>query len=625
VKLGPGGIREIEFFAQTQQLILGGRDPELRCRDTVGALSKLSAKGHTQPQVSDEMISAYRALRHVEHRIQMLQDEQTHTLPKKESLREDVAYLCGLDSLDVFDDAVRQTRQIVHANYLDLFGREARQSQNAIEGNLVFTGVDDDPNTVDTLSNLGFADPSRLIGDIRQWHRGHLPATRTARGRELLTALLPGLLSDMSKTGEPDEAFQRFSVFLARLPSGVQTLAMLLAEEGLRRDVVSTLALAPQLAQTLGRKPYLMEALLQPDQLAGMAVTSDMSFDDAMDGARRHVREQAFLIGFDLLHGRRQARDAGIDYSDLADKTVSAMAQAAEIETARRFGPAPGQWCVTALGKLGGRAMTAKSDLDLMVLYHAPGTEGGSKWFTRFTQRLITALSADTAEGNLYEVDMRLRPSGRAGPVAVSVQSFERYHMSEAWTWEHMALTRLRPIVGSDDLSNEVAELTCDLLAKAPRRDEVTNDVLSMRRRLMREKPGHGLWDMKSGPGGLVDLEFAVQHALLLHEGPYKHVPVIQDAISHLQKTGSFDAAMAVDLKDAYTVLSTLQHLQRLALPGDIVPVDLPSALRRLFARALECGTFAEVETRLLEAKKTVLKIRQERIGSTEGDAGLSF
>ena len=233
VKLGPGGIREIEFFAQTQQLILGGRNPDLRARGTIDALEALASDGVIERETAQQLTEHYHALRAVEHRVQMLNDQQTHTLPKDDNERAAVAALMNISDLGEFDAALLAVRQSVHTTYSNLFADEERRSAEATSGNLVFTGVDDDPGTVETLTNMGFSNPSRVISVIRKWHRGAVTATRTSRGRGLLTALLPQLLTKMSATGEADAAFQRFVTFLEHLPSGVQTLAMLLAEPDL--------------------------------------------------------------------------------------------------------------------------------------------------------------------------------------------------------------------------------------------------------------------------------------------------------------------------------------------------------------------------------------------------------
>lgn len=621
VKLGAGGIREIEFFAQTQQLILGGRDKSLRIAKTLGALEALIVRGAVEADTGDALAHAYQQLRHIEHRIQMREDQQTHSVPTDDIARAQIAMLCGQPDLTVFDANVRALRRLVHGHYRALFHYEDGRTETSDYGNLVFTGVDDDPGTVTTLTGFGFKAPARVIDTIRHWHRGHTSATRTVRGRELLTALLPALLSDMSITGEPDQAFGHFTTFFEALPSGVQTLSMLQAEADLRRDLIATLALAPRLGLTLGRKPNLLEALLQRSLVTAPSLTLETDFETAMDKARIYVRDQAFLIGHDLLHGRVAASDSAQAFSGLADWSITAMAGAAEAECTRRFGPPPGDWCIAALGRLGGEAMTAASDLDIMVIYKARA-DNAQQWFTRFTQRLITALSAQTSQGRLYEVDMRLRPSGGSGPVAVRLRSFEKYHKNNAWTWERMALTRLRPIVDRGGLGESLAALCRALLAMPRDREALQADVLDMRERLARDKAGKGLWDLKLGTGGLVDIEFIVQHGLLCLQNAAASQPLVRSAIAALESAGQVPPDQAETLLQAHIFLSSLQQIQRLALNGDIDPENISAGLKDRLLRAVGSDDFGNdfdaLTARLVELKTKTADIFTARIGELD-------
>lgn len=603
VKLGPGGIREIEFFAQTQQLILGGRQPDLRDNSTLGALSALTAAGVVEPATADALETAYLALRNLEHRVQMRRDEQTHTVPADAGDRGDVAMLCGYDDLARFDADLLATRRDVQAHYDALFAHEDRALEESPLGNLVFTGVDDDPGTIETLAALGFSDPSAAINAIRNWHRGRVPATRSARGRELLTALLPGLLAAMGKTGEPDTAFRWFSRFFEGLSSGVQTLSMLLAEETLLDDLVATLALAPRLAQILSRRPDLLEALVSRQEPPRPVIDGTFSFDGALDAWRRYHREQNFLIGHRLLHGLIQAREAGAHWSDLADETIEEMAAAAERETTDRYGPRPGTWAIFAMGKLGGRELTAGSDLDILVIYDADPLEAQT-WYTRFTQRLITALTAPTAEGDLYEVDMRLRPSGGAGPVAVSVPAFERYQIRDAWTWEHMALTRLRPVTGDEALCYRIMDIACAAIVARAEKDDgtIARDITDMRRRLYREKPGTGLWDLKSAEGGLVDAEFIVQRDMLLVGRPEAIRSNTREAIAH----SSLPEDERGLLEESVTFLQSLQQVHRLALGSELPDGGIPEGLKDRLCRSVNVEGFDTLEAEISAVKSRI-------------------
>lgn len=615
LKLGPGGIREIEFFVQTQQIILGGRHEHLRVRGTQEGLRELVALGAVKPEVANQLSAAYRDLRMVEHRIQMLDDAQTHSLPAFENKRASVAALCGYSELAQFDADLIQLRKSVHQHYRELFAEETRKRDQAVQGNLVFTGVDDDPQTVETLTVLGFNNPSLVIERIREWHRGKTPATRSTRGRELLTAFLPDLLAAMGATGEADEAFRRFGRFFEGLRSGVQTLAMLVAEKKLTDDLVTTLAIAPRIANVLAKRPGLLEALISDvDRKPPPEFAADTDFETKLDLVRRWQGERAFLIGHQLLHGLLEARDAATHWSDLADTCICSMAAAAEAETIRKFGPAPGTWSVIGLGKLGGREMTAGSDLDLVVIYDPKESSDAQTWFTRFTQRLISALSAETGEGALYEVDMRLRPSGRSGPVATSIASFERYHHENAWTWEHMALTRLRPIAGDAPLGAEISAIA-ERMINAGDPDQRTADIRDMRERLLREKPAKGIWDLKMRRGGLLDLEFITQHAILTANEHQPLSPSLTDAHQSLLKTGVWTKAFHQEMSEAFVFLQALQQVQRMANDDITAANELSNALKDRLCRATGCQDYAALSATLERVFESVETAFCKKIG----------
>ncbi len=612
LKLAPGGIREIEFFAQTQQIILGGRNENLRARGTCATLAALAEIDAVDEHVSVELVEAYDRLRHIEHRIQMRTDEQSHALPSDEETRRHVAELAGIDSLADFDDGVRNIRERVHKRYLELFAEEERMSSNG--GNLVFTGVDDDPGTVETLREMGFGNPSALIETVRQWHRGGTAATRTVRGRELLTALLPDLLRAMGRTGDADTCFLRFRTFFEALTSGVQTLSMLIAEEALMMELVSTLAIAPRLAETLGRRPELLESLINADVSRESANIAD-DFETAMDRARQFHRDEEFLIGHRLLHGRLKASEGARAWTALAEKAVQDMARAAERETARRFGDVPGRWSVIAMGRLGGQDMTAGSDLDIMILYDPfEVAEDPQSWFTRFTKRLITALSAPTGEGLLYEVDMRLRPSGGSGPVAVRLSAFEVYHRDSAWTWERMALTRARPIAGDKELGAEILHSARDAIVSAATRPEITRDIADMRARLLAEKPGAGLWDMKLDAGGLVDIEFVVQNELLLSGDAKLITPNTVLALEGLHRAGYLDTEDHSQLVEAWAYFSALLQVLRLAHGSGFDPEMATEALKDRLCRAVGADEFEGIESKLKALKSGVEAVRNRKL-----------
>ncbi|CAN5220229.1 bifunctional [glutamine synthetase] adenylyltransferase/[glutamine synthetase]-adenylyl-L-tyrosine phosphorylase [soil metagenome] len=529
LKLGRGGIREIEFYAQTQQLILGGRDPRLRSPRTEDSLAALASAGHIPIEVAWELTQAYRELRALEHRVQMLDDEQTHTLPVDDARRAAGASLAGEGDLAAFDAGVEALLIGVNRRYGELF--EGEEDLSSPYGSLVFTGVDNDPVTLETLKRMGFAEPASVADTIRSWHHGRIAATRSARGRELFTRLAPKLLTAVADTGAADAAFRRFAVFFSGMNSGVQVQALFLNQPQLFEMIVGVMAFAPRLARTLGRYPAALDSMLDArfqtpvgantglfDQMEAEARAAG-DFEGAMNAVRRLHREQQFRIGIQTLTGRIGPEAAGLGFTNLADAVMRTLAEAALTETVRLGGGMPGAVAVIALGKAGSREMTAGSDLDLMTVYEAPAEATSSlKGWTadvfniRFTQRLIAALSANTAQGGLYEVDMRLRPSGSKGPVSVRLSAFADYYATEAATWEFMALTRDRVAWASDPAFGARVTAGIEAALRRPRPDvDVGADVRAMRDLMERERRATGFWDLKLSAGGLVDAEFVGQ------------------------------------------------------------------------------------------------------------------
>jgi len=618
LKLGRGGIREIEFYVQTQQLILGGRHPDLRSFRTLDGLAALAAAGHVTPEAAEALSKAYRELRALEHRVQMLADDQTHRLPESDADRKRVAALWGMDNLRSFDAAVGRILKGVNAIYGELFkGEEALSSRF---GSLIFTGVDDDPATLATLKRMGFSNPPQVSQTIRGWHHGRIAATRTERGRELFTRLAPRLLDAVQATGAPDSAFNRFADFFGGLSSGVQVQSLFLAQPRLFELIVQVMAYAPQLAQTLARRPAALDALLdsaffrpfedgQGADAFLQALGRAEGFEEAMDAARRVHREQAFRVGVQVMSGTASAAQAGAAFADLADLCIQGLADAALAETVRQGGVFEGDVAVVALGKCGGREMTARSDLDLMTLYRSADPAGMSAvkgwsadvFYARFTQRLIAALSAPTGEGGLYEVDMQLRPTGSKGPVAVSLKAFETYYDREAETWEMLALTRARIVWSSSAAFADQAAGAIEAALRRPRDAARTAaDVREMRALLEAERPPSGFWDLKLTPGGLVDVEFAAQHLQIIHAAAGG--PLAQntgEALAALDAAGLGDPAALADLGEAWRLQQDLSQLLKLALEDRADPDEEPKGLQALLARAGGARSLSDLRKRL--------------------------
>ncbi|MBW3616262.1 MAG: bifunctional [glutamine synthetase] adenylyltransferase/[glutamine synthetase]-adenylyl-L-tyrosine phosphorylase [Proteobacteria bacterium] len=624
LKLGRGGIREIEFFVQTQQLILGGRNPALRSRRTVEALEALRDAGHVDAGTAEELTAAYGRLRAWEHRVQMVGDEQTHRLPAEDAGRRRIAALSGFGDLRRFDAEVRRTLRGVDRLYAGLFAGEEPLSSRF--GSLVFTGVEDDPETMRTLERMGFTQAAQVSATIRHWHHGRIRATSTARGRELFTRLAPRLLEAARRTGAPDAAFSRFSSFFSGLSAGAPVQSMLLAEPAVLEQLVEVLAFAPDLARTLSRHPGALDALLdarfrEPIGMSGAGeavragVGEGLGLEAAMGAVRRIAREQRFRIGLQILTGAAKGDEAGLAYTDLAEVCLQALAPRALAEVERRGGGFPGAVAVLALGKAGSREMTARSDLDLLIVYAAEAgaasTEKGWRAETvygRFAQQLIAALSAPMADGGLYSVDMRLRPAGTDGPLAVSLPVFQSYYAREAETWERMALTRSRVLWASPPGFAEQVEHAREALLRRPaERGGMVRDARAMRALLEREKPPNGVWDLKAAPGGLLDVEFAAQLLQLAHAaegGPLRQG--VAEALEDLAASGRLAARHAAPLLAGWRLQSNLAQLLAAALEEGADPLGEPDPFRRKLARTAGVRGVRALDARLRRVQSAV-------------------
>lgn len=534
VKLGRGGIREIEFFTQTQQLIAGGRDKSLRVKPTAHALAALADANWITPKAATELTQTYWFLRSVENRLQMLRDEQTHVMPASADEVAVIGRLVGEPDLRAFEASYRAALERVVGYYSELFTEG--ESLGSGEGNLVFTGSDDDPGTVETLATMGFADPSKAIETVRKWHYGSYPATRAAAARAHLTELLPALLTTLSGAGNADEALAKFDSFLSRLPTGVQLFALLRSHANLRTLLVQLMASAPRMSEAVIHRAHVMDGLIDPafandvthrDVLIAKVdafLAESRSYEEIIDRARIIGQEQKFLIAAGLLSGTVSATGAGEQFTALAETLVTRLFGSVRAEFERRHGViASGRVALLAFGKMASREMTVTSDLDFILLYDAPDSESdGDKplttnhYYTRLTQRLVAAVTSPTAEGVLYEADMRLRPSGNAGPLATSLTGFRAYHRDNAWTWEHLALSRARVIVADKAFAAEVDTDIAEVMSRSRDVAKTIDDVVSMRALMAKERPARHPFDLKLAEGGLVDLEFIAQSAQLV-------------------------------------------------------------------------------------------------------------
>ncbi len=621
VKLGWGGIREIEFFVQTQQLILGGRDPSLRGKSTCATLIQLCDRGMITQDVVDELTEAYWFLRLVEHRLQMIEDQQTHSLPVEDEGVAHVAAFCGFENEASFREELLRTLTTVREHYNSLFENEPTLSKET--GSLVFTGVDDDPETLKSLENLGFERPKQISAAIRAWHHGRLRATRSERARQKLTAIVPVLLESFSKVSEPDAAFGRFNRFLEGLPAGVQLFSLLHSNPHLLGLLTSVLGSAPRLAPILAGNAQMLDAVIEPgyldrlpdlpelqDEFAERIRTAD-SYEMILDEARRWSHEQSLRVGVQTLTGKAKAEQAGAAYASLAETVLTALLPVTRDYVGRRYGTLPGgDMAVLAMGKLGSREMTAASDLDLIFVYDAPDADALSdgeaplsvtQYFMRLSQRFINALTVQTSEGGLFEVDMRLRPSGNSGPLATSIDRFEAYQREDAWTWEHMAMTRARVIGGSDVLRAKIDQVVANVLCLERDPMVVARDVLDMRQKIEDEYASNDPLEIKNVRGGLLDVEFICQFLQLTRANDHPEILRVntKEALSQIAE------AQLLKDEDAAALLKSCSHyhkitqITRVAFESSFTFDDVSAGLEQILCAAVDCKSLVELENHL--------------------------
>ncbi len=613
VKLGRGGIREIEFTVQVLQLIWAGRDPGLRDPTTLGALAALAGAGRIERRTAADLADAYVFLRDVEHRLQMVADRQTQQLPEDAEGLARIASFMGFSDTDAFAAALLRHMSRVERHYTQLFEAGTPlpdvTGEESSDSRLIFEGAKDDPDTLQALSAMGFQNPARVSGIIRGWYQGQTRATRTDRARVLLRALTPQLLAALALQREPDTAFSRFDSVLSRLQAGVQMLSLFQRNPALLSRVAGILGAAPALADHLALNPASLDGLLAGDALDGASaclpalVKESRHFEEALESARRLVTEGKFEIDAAALEGMVDADSAGRARSDLADNAIDALLPHVQAEFTARFGKVKGgALAVVALGKLGGREMLPGSDLDLVLIYDHPEESAESKggpralpastYFSRLAQQVVGAITSPGAEGKLYEVDMRLRPTGNKGPVATSLSAFERYHAENAWTWERMALTRARCVAGPAPLRRRINQAVKAALVGHAGPDSVA-DAVSMRARMLRELPAEGSFDVKAMPGGLIEVEFIAQALQLAHcrRKPAILAPTTRVALANLGRAGILPKEDAEALIAADKLWRTTIGLLRLTVgrwKDPALPAATAAALLRVTGPLLE-------------------------------------
>jgi glutamate-ammonia-ligase adenylyltransferase len=644
IKQGRGGIREIEFFVQTQQLIAGGRHAGLRVRPTLQALDLLAAGGWIAREVRDELVPAYEFLRRVEHRLQMIGDEQTHTLPEEADAMTRLARFLGFADRDAFARELVQHLERVQTHYSKLFEGEAAQAPGLPTPD--FARGPEDAALVEQLADLGFKQPVAAADTLKRWVTGEYRGLRTETTRNALADLVPALIADFGHAESPDTALVHFDRFLQALRRGGRLISLLQQNRSLVSLLALILGAAPRLGEMIAQQPQVVDGLVDPrffgampkrDEIAQRLqaqLTDASTYEEFLDRLRMFGQEGLFLIGTRILSGTVSAQLAGAAFADIAEGVVRAIHRLVLDQFVAQYGEIKDQrTAVLAMGRLGSREMTASSDLDLILIYDFdhdhPDSDGakslhGAQYFARLTQRLISAFTARTNYGVLYDIDMRLRPSGRSGPVATRLDAFSHYQEKEAWTWEHMALTRARVISGPKDFADQIEAIIRDVLTRPRERELIANDVMEMRQAIADEKGESDIWDLKYAAGGMIDIEFIAQFLQLVHAADHPDI-LDKSTVQVLEKAARLGLLTQGDadvLRPAARLYQDLSQILRLCLSERFRPETAGADLMGLLARAADEPDFSTLEARVKDTQVEVRRILTKVLGAGSARRG---
>jgi glutamate-ammonia-ligase adenylyltransferase len=592
VKLGRGGIREVEFIAQTFQVIRGGREPRLRSKSTLQTLSSLAELGVLPKPTCDRLAASYVFLRNLEHALQYVDDAQTHLLPPGEAERGRIARLLGAAGVDGLIGEYRAVQDCV-AGVFDLVFAEPDVDRQAPLPATWNTSADgDDIALVEHLAAQGFADPrgtgERLRAVLTSRRLQAVSESARARIERLLRRALQAAIERSREVGAahdigPDEHFARFAR-LADVISGRQTYVSLLNQFPLAFDrVMRMMAASRWAADYLARHPILLDELLderlherEPDWAAWSAAVRrqlEVAGDDQerqMDLLREAHHAQVFRLLVADLEGRLTVERLADHLSALADSTIALALEHAWLTVPKRHRADP-KFAIVAYGKLGGKELGYASDLDLIFLFDDEHPDAPDV-YSMLARRVISWLTTQTSSGKLFDIDLRLRPNGNAGLMVSSFAAFSRYQRNEdglgAWVWEHQALTRARFSAGDPDLGERFEQERAYVLTRPRELGPLRAEVLAMRTRMHEGHPNPSrLFDLKHDRGGMVDIEFIVQFLVLAHSHGHSELVRNLGNIALLQMAGQLgliDSGLAVEVADAYRTFRRIQHRLRL-------------------------------------------------------------
>ncbi|MBP3983268.1 bifunctional [glutamate--ammonia ligase]-adenylyl-L-tyrosine phosphorylase/[glutamate--ammonia-ligase] adenylyltransferase [Pseudoxanthomonas helianthi] len=600
IKRGPGGIREIEFLAQALQLIRGGREASLRERRLLPALQALVQAGQIDAGNGAALADAYRHLRKLENRLQMLRDAQTHALPEDASDRARIAIGMGHADWEALLVELREVRARVSTEFAQLLAPRRRDMQPGALA--VYWRALPDGGETETLASAGFADAGSADALLRDFAQSGGVRALSDAARVRLDRVLPALLEAAARSAQPDAALKRALGLLQSVLRRTSYLALLDEQPSALARLVDVLARSALLGERLAMYPLLLDELLDarvagplPDQAGLQAeIEAALQEEDAEQQLRSlNERRQAlsFRVALAALDGRQPAQDSTRQLAWLADAVVRAVLRMAEAEVVAAHGRiAGGRFAAIGYGSLGGEELGFGSDLDLVFLYDAPAqaeSEGlrpldATRWYARLAQKLVALLGAQTGAGRLYEVDTRLRPDGSKSMLVSSLASYRDYQRERAWTWEHQALVRARGVAGDASLLADFDAIRQEILSRPRDTAKLRDDVIGMRARMRAEldRSDASRFDLKQGAGGLVDLEFLLQYLVLRESWVHPTLLAPRNSaalIVALCEAGCFGEDAGISLAQAHATFlreglaCTLDRRPRIVVENDAV------------------------------------------------------
>jgi [glutamine synthetase] adenylyltransferase / [glutamine synthetase]-adenylyl-L-tyrosine phosphorylase len=637
IKLGRGGIRELEFIVQSLTLIYGGRDPRLRTAMTLDALVRLESYGYLAGDRAQKLRDAYRFLRDTEHKLQVAAGLQTHSLPDNAEAFAVLAARLGFGKAAQAPDRLREQlrghRDFVATQFREMLAGGGERTEVKVSGpaDTAWRAARDDDSASAALAELGFNRPAESVNHLRLLAQGATQPSASPYRRELLDRLGPELLDEIRGLADPDLALMNLASFISAVGARTSFLGLLEEHPATRRVLLKLFASSSHLSSLFIRHPEILDTLVRSDlvhirrtaaelrdELAGL-VGASADFEGQLD-AIRSFRQQEFLrIAIADLAGDLELENVQIELTGLAETVLVEALQLARNETARRYPLAADLWlCAIAMGRLGAGEMSYNSDLDLIFVYHELGetVAGARETAARVVQKLIAVLEAPTREGIAYKLDLRLRPSGNAGPLVASLAGFREYHQQSSAVWERQALVRARVVAGDAWLGAEVEASRREFVFERGLTPAEVGEIAAMRERMEREigaETTHRL-NLKQGRGGLVDAEFIAQMMVLRHGHAY---PALRQhgtvgLIRAIAQAGLMEARDAEDLESDYRFLLRLED--RLRIESDQAAWALPTAHRDLMPLARRMGyTGADAARHLLDE----LELRRSRVRAT--------